>query len=146
MSKTPEELAGPCAERAIAAHNNKTVVTQKDLNQLFVGCFMEGFIVGRRAGIPDKVKMVQDAAKLAYLESEQQLIRDSIKEVESHYLTRCVRFLQSFHKRMWWKAKDISIAFRCLVKAILPRKNDEHDYRTPLYQTLQKHLEENENT
>jgi len=142
--KTPEELAGPCAERAIAAHSNKAVVTQKDLNQLFVGCFMEGYLTGRRSGLPDKLKMERDLSELNCLRTELKLFKDSIKEIESHYLTRCVRFLQSFHKRMWWKATDISFAFRCLVKAILPRKNDERDYRSSLYQTLQSHLRDNE--
>lgn len=144
MSKTPEELAVACAERAIAAHNNKAVVTQKELNQLFVSCFMEGYLAGRRSGLPEKIKREQEQSELAYLRSEQRLIRDSIKEIESHYLTRCVRFLQSFHKRVWWKAQDISLAFRCLVKTILPRKNDERDYRSSLYQTLRAHLEDNE--
>ena len=57
MSKTPEQHAASCAERAILDYNNEVIGKGRDINQLFIGCFMEGFLVGRRAGLPDKIHM-----------------------------------------------------------------------------------------
>lgn len=145
MSEMAKKHAEACAQQAMAVYNAKAIQEVNEINQLFVNCFMEGFLIGRRAGLPDKLKIERDLSELNCLRNERRLINDSIREIESHYLTRCVRFLQSFHKRIWWKLNNISSAFMYLIKAFLPRKKGyEPDYRSSLYQTLQDHLRNNE--
>ena len=138
--KTPEEMAASCAERAILDYNNEVIGKGKDINQLFVGCFMEGFLVGRRAGLPEKVKFEQELSRAGCLETANKLLRDSIAEIETHYLTRCVRFLQSFHMMVWWKCSDIRLAFKNLLRAFGLRNTYNRDYRSSLHKSLEAHL------
>lgn len=140
MSKTPEQHAASCAERAILDYNNEVIGKGRDINQLFIGCFMEGFLVGRRAGLPDKIKFEQELGRVKCLESANKLLRDSIKEIETHYLTRCVRFLQSFHMKVWWKCSDIGLAFKGLLWAFGLRNRYGRDYRSSLHKTLEAYL------
>ena len=140
MSKTPEQHAASCAERAILDYNNEVIGKGRDINQLFIGCFMEGFLVGRRAGLPDKIKFEQELSHAKCLETANQLLRDSIKEIETHYLTRCVRFLQSFHMKVWWKCSDIGLAFKNLLGAFGLRNRYGRDYRSSLHKTLEAYL------
>ena len=140
MTKTTEQLAASCAERAILDYNNEVIGKGKDINQLFIGCFMEGFLVGRRAGLPDKIKFEQELGRVKCLESANKLLRDSIKEIETHYLTRCVRFLQSFHMKLWWKCSDIGLAFKGLLGAFGLRNRYGRDYRSSLHKTLEAYL------
>ena len=81
--------------------------------------------------------------KIKDLINECEFLSRCMQEVESHYLTRCVRFLQSFHSRCWWKLSDISSSGRYFIKAFFPRKKGyEPEHRSALYQTLQAHLAE----
>lgn len=140
MTKTPEQHAASCAERAVLDYNNEVIGKGKDINQLFVGCFMEGFIAGRRSGLPDKLRFEQEMSRAKCLETTNELLRDSIKEIESHYLTRSVRFLQSFHMMVWWKCSDIGLAFKNLLKAFGLRNTYGRDYRSSLHKCLEAHL------
>jgi len=138
--KTPEEHAANCAERAILDYNNKVLGEGKDINQLFIGCFMEGFLIGRRLGLPDKIKFEQELSQMKCLQTANELLRDSIKEIETHYLTRCVRFLQSFHMKVWWKCSDIGLAFKNLLRAFGLRNTYNRDYRSNLHKSLEAYI------
>jgi hypothetical protein len=143
--KTPEQHATICAERAILDYNNEVIGKGKDINQLFVGCFMEGFLVGRRAGLPEKIKFEQELSRAKCLETANKLLRDSIIEIETHYLTRCVRFLQSFHMKVWWKCSDIGLAFKHLLGAFGLRNRYGRNYKSRLHNTLEAYLNDEKN-
>jgi chorismate mutase len=81
--------------------------------------------------------------KIKDLINECEFLSRCMQEVESHYLARWVRFLQSFHSRIKARARGIAYAGKLLIKAFSPLgAGDKPDHRSKLYQTLQKHLQE----
>lgn len=101
-------------------------------------------LLDSRADVERKSMWLSEAErKIRDLINECEFYSKCMREVESHYLTRCVRFLQSFHSRCWWKLSDISSSGRYFIKAFFPRKKGyEPEHRSALYQTLQAHLAE----
>ena len=88
-------------------------------------------------------RLVEAEQNIKYLVVEAELYSKDMQEVEAHWLTRCVRFCQTFGNRVRYKLRDIYYGARHLVRAVLPRKKrDERDCRSTLHQTLQAHLKE----
>ena len=86
-------------------------------------------------------ELIKAEQKIKDLVAEAQFYSKVMHEIEAHWLTRCVRFCQTFGNRIRYKLRDIYYGARHLVRAILPRKKGyETDCRSSLYQTLAAHL------
>ena len=86
-------------------------------------------------------ELIQAEQKMRDLVAECKLYSDSLREIESHKLTKCVRFLQSFGNRVKYKLRDIYYGGKHFLGAFLPK---QYDTRSSLYQTLKKHLNKQE--
>lgn len=86
-------------------------------------------------------ELIQAEQKMKDLVAECKLYSDNLREIESHKLTKCVRFLQSFGNRVKYKLRDIYYGGKHFLRAFLPK---QYDTRSPLYQTLKRHLNEQE--
>lgn len=109
-----------------------------------VGQIRLAFLLEERFHVDLKAGKLREAEnKIKDLVNECEFYSKCMQEVESHYLTRWVRFLQSFHSRCWWKLRDVTYAGKYFIKAFLPRKEGyEPEHRSELYETLQAHLKD----
>ena len=82
-------------------------------------------------------ELIQAEQKIKDLIAECKLYSDNMHEIESHKLTKCVRFLQSFNRRLKYKFRDIYWGSRSFLRAFLPK---QYDTRSTLYRTLKEHL------
>lgn len=88
-------------------------------------------------------ELIEARQKIKDLVAEAEFYSKAMHEVEAHWLTRCVRFCQTFGNRGRYKLRDIYYGARHLVRAVLPRKKGcKRECRSSLHQTLQAHLEE----
>ena len=88
-------------------------------------------------------ELIEARQKIKDLIAEAEFYSKAMHEVETHWLTRCVRFTQTFNNRIKYKLRDIYYGVRHLIRAILPaKKGYERECRSTLYQTLQAHLKE----
>jgi hypothetical protein len=88
-------------------------------------------------------ELIEARQKIKDLVAEAEFYSKAMHEVEAHWLTRCVRFCQTFGNRVRYKLRDIYYGARHLVRAVLPRKKGcERECRSTLHQTLQAHLKE----
>jgi hypothetical protein len=86
-------------------------------------------------------ELIEARQKIKDLVAEAEFYSKAMHEVEAHWLTRCVRFCQTFGNRVRYKLRDIYYGARHLVGAVLPRKKGcERECRSTLHQTLQAHL------
>jgi hypothetical protein len=114
-------------------------------------CFYEEISRGRgdllvteRLFLEKKTKeLIKAEQKIKDLVAEAEFYSKAMHEVEAHWLTRCVRFCQTFGNRVRYKLRDIYYGARHLVGAILPRKKGyKRECRSTLHQTLQAHLKD----
>jgi hypothetical protein len=88
-------------------------------------------------------ELIEARQKIKDLVAEAEFYSKAMHEVEAHWLTRCIRFCQTFGNRIRYKLQDIYYGARHLVGAILPRKKGyKRECRSSLHQTLQAHLKE----
>jgi len=91
-------------------------------------------------------ELIKTEQKIKDLTAEAEFYSKAMHEVEGHWLTRCVRFCQTFGNRCRYKGRDIYYGARHLICAILPRKKGhERDCCSLLYRTLQSHWEKRDN-
>jgi hypothetical protein len=101
-------------------------------------------LVTERLFLEKKTKeFIKAEQKIKDLVAEAEFYSKAMHEVEAHWLTRCIRFCQTFGNRIRYKLRDIYYGARHLVGAILPRKKGyERECRSTLHQTLQAHLKD----
>lgn len=82
-------------------------------------------------------ELIQAEQKIKDLVAECELYSNCLKEIESHSLTKCVRFLQTFKNKAKYKLTTIYRAGKYFMQCFFPNK---YDGRSTLYKTLQQHL------
>lgn len=82
-------------------------------------------------------ELIQAEQKIKDLVAECELYSNCLKEIESHPLTKCVRFLQTFKNKAKYKLRTIYRAGKYFMQSFFPNK---YDGRSTLYKTLQQHL------
>lgn len=87
-------------------------------------------------------ELIQAKQKIKDLVAECELYSNCLKEIESHRLTKCVRFLQTFKNKAKFKLTSIYRAGKYFMQCFFP---DKYDHRSPLYKTLQQHLNKEDN-
>lgn len=82
-------------------------------------------------------ELIQAKQKIKDLVAECELYSNCLKEIESHRLTKCVRFLQTFKNKVKYKFISIYRAGKYFMQCFFL---DKYDGRSPFYKTLQQHL------
>lgn len=87
-------------------------------------------------------EFIEAKQKIKDLIAECELYANLCREIESHKLTKCVRFLQTLRNKARFKLATISRTGRQFLRSFLP---DKYDGRSQLYKTLQQHLNKEDN-
>ena len=82
-------------------------------------------------------ELIQAEQKIKDLIAECELYSNCWREIESHTLSKCIRFLQTLKNKTRFKLTSLYYAGKALMRCFLP---DRYDGRSALYKTLQQHL------